>query len=78
MVKPSNKSSSKSKTKMKIYNTKEAKRVVERNGWKLIRTKGDHFYYKKEGDQKVLGISDGMNKYWWEKIIDKYNLDLDA
>ena len=42
-----NKSTGKSKTKMKVYNSREARRVVLKNGYEYCYTKGSHSYFKK-------------------------------
>ena len=48
------KSKGNSKTKMKVYNTREAKKIARKNGWVLVRTKGDHSYYKHPDYDKTL------------------------
>ena len=40
------KSTGKSKTKMKVNNTREARKIARKNGWILVRTNGDHYIYK--------------------------------
>lgn len=62
---------------IKVYNFKEMKRIVERNGFKLLRIKGDHFYYKKEG-YPLLNLSFGANRMVWQRLVKEFNLDLNA
>ena len=70
------KSRGQSKTKMRIYTTREARRIAERNGWVLVRHKGDHWIYKHPNDSRILTISEGLNRIVWEKCVYKYDLDL--
>ena len=72
------KSTGKSKTKMKVYNTREAQKVAVRNGWVLVRTNGDHFYYKHPNHTKILTLSRGLNRMVWERCVREFNIDLNA
>lgn len=72
------KSTGKSKTKMKVYNTREAKKVARKNGWILVRTKGDHYYYKHPNHDKVLVISEGLNRMVWERCVSEFNINLNV
>lgn len=47
------KSTGKSKTKMKVYNSREAKKVVRKNGYTYEYSRGDHDYYMK-GKQRIV------------------------
>lgn len=70
------KSKGQSKTKMRMYKTREARKIAERNGFVLVRCNGDHFYYKKKGNPNTLVISDGLNRMVWERCVKEFNLDL--
>ena len=72
------KSIGRSKTKMKVYNSREAKRIARKNGWVLVRTKGDHSYYKHPNHDKVLVISEGLNRMVWERCVSEFNINLNA
>ena len=72
------KSIGRSKTKMKVYNTREAKKIARKNGWVLVRTKGDHYYYKHPNHDKVLVISEGLNRMVWERCVNEFNLNLNV
>lgn len=72
------KSTGKSKTKMKVYNTREAKKIARKNGWILVRTKGDHYYYKHPNHDKVLVISEGLNRMVWERCVNEFDLNLNV
>ena len=72
------KSRGKSKTKMKVYNTREAIKIAQRNGWKIVRTKGDHFYLKHPNHSKILTISKGLNRMVWERCVTEFDLDLNV
>lgn len=70
------KSTGKSKTKMKTYKSSEAIRLAERNGWVLVRTRGNHRYYKHPDNPKLLLISKDLNRIVWERCVHEFNLDL--
>ena len=73
------KSKGKSKTKMKVYNSREAMRIARKNGWVLVRTtKGDHFIFKHPDYDKHLVISQGLNRMVWERCVNEYGLDLNV
>lgn len=72
------KSKGKSKTKMKIYTTREAMKIARKNGWVLVRTKGDHFIFKHPNHTKQLTISKGLNRMVWQRCVAEFNLDLNV
>lgn len=72
------KSIGKNKTKMKVYNTREAMKIVRKNGWVLVRTKGDHYYYKHPDNPKVLVLSRDLNRMVWERLVPEYKLNLNV
>lgn len=72
------KSRGKSKTKMKVYNTREAIRIARRNGWYLVRTNGDHYYFKHPNHSKILTISKGLNRMVWQRCVHEFGLDLNV
>ena len=70
------KSTGNSKTKMKTYNTREARKVARKNGWQLVRINGSHYIYKHPNSNKILTISNDLNRMVWERVVDEYDLDL--
>ena len=72
------KSKGKSKTKMRMYTTREARKIAEKNGWVLARSNGDHWHYKKAGVPKILTISEGLNRMVFERVVKEYELDLNV
>lgn len=70
------KSTGQSKTKMRMYKTREARKVAERNGWILVRKNGDHWIYSHPNYSKILTISDGLNRIVWERCVREFDLDL--
>lgn len=72
------KSKGKSKTKMKVYNTREAMKIARKNGWILVRTNGDHSYFKHPDYSKQLTISRGLNRMVWERCVNEFGLDLNV
>ena len=72
------KSTGQSKTKMKVYNTREARKIARKNGWKLVRCTDDHYHYKKEGYDKILTISKGLNRMVFERCVKEFDLNLNV
>ena len=72
------KSTGKCKTKMKVFNAREAKKIVERNGWELRRIQGSHYIYKHPRNKKILTISKDLNRMVWERLVGEYNIDLNV
>lgn len=72
------KSVGKSKTKMRMYNSREAIKIAKRNGWILVRTSGDHFIFKHPNHSKQLTISHRLNRMVWERCVHEFGLDLNA
>ena len=72
------KSTGKSKTKMKVYNTREAMKIIRKNGWTLVRTNADHWIYKHPNHPKILTVSQGLNRMVWERLVNEYDLDLNV
>lgn len=66
----------KKKKRIRIYNTREARNIASKNGWILVRTKGDHYIYKHPNNSKILTISHGLNRMVWQRVVREYNLDL--
>jgi len=72
------KSKGQSKTKMRIYTTREARKIAELNGWKLARKSGDHWIYRHPNHSKILTISDGLNRMVWERCVREFDLNLNV
>ena len=47
---------------MKALSGKEFRRVLERNGWKLLRINGSHHIYCKEGSRVRISVPVHGNK----------------
>ena len=67
-----------SKTKMKTYNTREARKIARKNGWTLVRISGSHYIYKHPNNKKILTISNDLNRMVWERLVNEYNLNLNV
>lgn len=72
------KSRGKSKTKIKVYNTREAMRIARKNGWILVRTNGDHYIYKHPEHTKILTISKELNRMVWQRCVHEFDLNLNV
>ena len=68
----------KSKTKMKVYNTREAIKIARKNGWILVRTNGDHYHFKHPNNNKILTISKGLNRMVWQRCVNEFDLNLNV
>ena len=66
------------KTKMKTYNTREAKRIAQKNGWIYVRSKGSHHIYRHPNNPKILTISNNLNRMVWERLVNEYHLNLNV
>lgn len=47
---------------MKAISGKRMCRVLEKNGWQLVRTKGSHHAYQKEDNEKTITVPVHGNK----------------
>ena len=56
-----------------VYNTKEMQQILEGNGFKLSRQRGDHFIYT-DGNRTV-SINYRINKMVALRLIKENNLD---
>ena len=72
------KSTGKSKTKMRMYTAREARKIARKNGWVLVRTCGSHYHYKHPNHDKILTISEGLNRMVFERCVKEFNLDLNV
>lgn len=70
------KSKGESKTKMKVYNSREAKKILRRNGWIYSRSSGDHTIYKK--DNRTIWIAKSLNRMIWERLVKENQLNLNV
>ena len=70
------KSTGKSKTKMKVYNSREARRILRKNGFEYDYSTGDHHHYKK-GNVKIV-IGHKLNRMIWERLVFENNLNLNV
>lgn len=41
---------------MKSYSPREVMKILKDNGWKLIRTKGDHYMFEKEKRRETIAV----------------------
>lgn len=67
-----------SKTKIKTYNAREARKIARKNGWVLVRVNGSHYIYKHPNSKKILTISKDLNRMVWERCVEEYGLDLNV
>lgn len=56
----------------KTYSTREFERLLNDNGYKFIRQKGDHIIYRKENNTIV--ITKDLNKMVAKRLIKENNL----
>lgn len=53
-------------------------KVARKNGWYIVRQKGDHTIWKHPHSDKILTISRGLNRMVWERCVVEYNLNLNV
>ena len=76
---PVGKSKCERKTKMKVYNSREARKIARKNGWELVRVSADHYIYKHPNNPKILTITcNNLNRMVWERCVREYNLNLNV
>ena len=54
------------------FSTREWKKVLEKNGFKLARTKGDHFIYKR-GSEMIVATKN-PNCMQTRRLVKEFNL----
>ena len=74
------KSYGKSKTKMKVYNSREMERILRKNGWYLARKgKSDHMIYKHPEDSRYFILAKKkLNRIVMERCVNEFGLDLNV
>ena len=70
------KSTGKSKTKMKVYNSREARKIARKNGFEYEYSIGDHDHYRR-GNQKLV-IGRNLNRMILERLVKENNLNLNV
>jgi len=60
-------------TRPVVYSTKEMRRILEGNGFKLSRQSGDHFIYT--DGSRTISINYRINKMVALRLIKENNLD---
>lgn len=64
---------------MKVYNSREAKMILNKNGWKVVRQKASHNIYKNSKyPGKMLVVPHRLNRMLWERCIKNGNLDVNV
>lgn len=67
------------KTKMKTYNSREARQILRKNGWTLARVNADHFTYKHPDHSELLTITfRGFNRMIWQRLVKEFEIDLNV
>ena len=56
------------------FSTREWKKVLEKNGFELARTKGDHFIYKR-GNEMIVATKN-PNCMCCRRLIQEYKLEV--
>lgn len=72
------KSTGVNKTKIKVVNAREARRIAKKNGWYLVRVKGSHYIYKHNDNDKILTISKDLDRMVWERCVGEYGINLNV
>lgn len=62
---------------MKTFNFRELKKLLKRNGWSEIGSKGNHRFFRNENDCRKLTVPhSSLNQLTVKKLIKEYNICL--
>ena len=56
--------------------TREAKRILNKNGFSFVRKRGSHNQYSKCG--KTITITDKVNPCIWKRLVKENNLNVNV
>lgn len=56
----------------KFINSKEMKKLLQKNGYTLVRQKGDHCIFK--NDNKTVVVNDNLNRMVCQRILKETGL----
>ena len=63
---------------MKVYNSREAHKILTKNGWKIARKQSSHNIYRNpKYPHKLLVVPHRLNRMVWERCVKNGNLRLD-
>lgn len=65
---------SKRNIEMKVYNFREAEKIIIKNGFQFISQNGSHKKYKKETE--IIIIKNKLNRMIFQRLIKEHNLIL--
>jgi predicted RNA binding protein YcfA (HicA-like mRNA interferase family) len=61
---------------MKVYTTKEIKKILKSNGYSFLRyAKGDHEIWSNQSGNKLCIKSTDMNRMVWQRLVKENNLN---
>lgn len=61
------------------FSTRDIQRAIERAGWKLVRTEGDHLVYQREGSRwnLVIPLRKDVSEGLLRDLVKKMGLSVD-
>lgn len=61
---------------MKVYNDREIRKILKKNGYVVIRTTGDHNIWEHTvtGDRLSLNYNK-VNRMVWQRLVKEHNID---
>ena len=60
---------------MKVYNDREIKRILKKNGYHVDRTKGDHEIWVSDSSTRHITIPhNNINRMVWQRLVKENNL----
>lgn len=62
--------------RQKRYSYREFVRILKKNGYRLVRTNGDHYVYKRKGKAKTIVINYHPNQMVMQRLIKQNNLEV--
>ena len=60
---------------MKVYNSREIKRILKDNGYQIERVKGDHEIWMSEKSGRHITVpTKNINRMVWQRLVKENNL----
>ncbi len=60
---------------MKVYNDREIKRILKKNGYHVERTKGDHEIWVSDSSTRHITVPyKNINRMVWQRLVKENNL----
>lgn len=62
---------------MKVYNDREIKKILRRNGYKIVRSNGtSHEIWENEAGDSLSLNANNINRMVWQRLVKEHNINL--